>query len=201
MEEIPWEGILRKLGPLRGWVDGVCFTGGEPTRHAPLGVMMREVQSLGFQVKLDTNGSHPEVLERLIQDGLLHAVSMDIKAPLTPGAYARCAGRPVALDEIKMSLRILARSSLEVEFRTTVVPGLLDEADLLEIARDLPPGVPYRLQGFRPQDALDPSWRKVPPLSEEALERMIARVAQARSQPHPRLAWPDPTPQGSLLAS
>ncbi len=200
VEDVPWPEILGRLRPLRGWVDGVCFTGGEPTGHAHLEAIMEEVRSLGFQVKLDTNGSRPEVMERLIQDGTLDAVSMDIKAPLRIDAYSRCAGTPAPLDEIRRSIRILADSNLEVEFRTTVVPGLLSEADVLEIARALPSGIPYTLQGFRPQDALDPGLRQVPPPSEGDLERMRVHAAQARSQPFSRRAWSAPDPHGFLLA-
>jgi len=178
LEDIPWGAIEEGLRRLRGWVDGVCVTGGEPTLHPSLPRILGDLRSMGFQTKLDTNGSLPEILERLIEGGLLDAVSMDVKAPLREDAYQRCSGRPVAIRAVERSIRVLAASGLEVEFRTTVVPGLLGEEEVLEIASGLPPGVPYLLQGFRPLEVLDPRLEDAVPYSEETLERMRALVAE-----------------------
>jgi pyruvate formate lyase activating enzyme len=181
LTDVPWDTILAKIQGLRGWVDGLCITGGEPTCHCMVEEMIKEIRSYGFPVKLDTNGSHPEVLEALIGRRLLEAVSMDIKAPLRPEAYARCAGRPVSLDRVRKSIRILSEAGIEVEFRTTVVPGLVGEEDLLEIARLLPRETTYRIQGFRSQVVLDPALSSVAPCTEEEVDLMSALVAQARS--------------------
>lgn len=182
LEDLPWGGVKDRLRHLKGWVDGVCVTGGEPTLHPSLPRVLGELRSMGFQTKLDTNGSLPDVLERLIEGGLLDAVSMDIKAPLREDAYQRCSGRPIAIRAIERSIRVLAASGLQVEFRTTVVPGLLVEEDLEEIASLLPPGIPYLLQGFRPVEVLDPRLREVVPYSEEVLDGMRALVAKAASK-------------------
>ncbi|MGQ9655902.1 MAG: anaerobic ribonucleoside-triphosphate reductase activating protein [Thermodesulfobacteriota bacterium] len=182
LEDIPWVTVKDRLRRLEGWVDGVCITGGEPTLHPSLPRILEELRSMGFHTKLDTNGSVPEVLERLIQGGLLDAVSMDIKAPLKADAYRRCSGGPIAVTVIERSIRTLAASGVQVEFRTTVVPGLLVEEDLVEIASLLPPGIPYLLQGFRPMEVLDPRLKEVVPYSEETLDRMRALVANVASK-------------------
>jgi pyruvate formate lyase activating enzyme len=181
LEDISLEMVLKRLGSLRGWLDGVCITGGEPTLHSRLGTMVREIRAMGLLVKLDTNGSRPEVLEALDHRGLLEAVSMDVKAPLDQRKYSLCAGRPVPLGKIRRSIEILDGADLELEFRTTVVPGLLEEEDIQQIARVLPPRADYRVQGFRAQDALDPSFRRLTPYSEEFLERIREGVAQIRA--------------------
>lgn len=182
LEDIPWGAMKDRLCNLKGWVDGVCVSGGEPTLHPSLPRILGELRSMGFQTKLDTNGSLPWVLEGLIEGGLLDAVSMDIKAPLRADAYERYSGRPIAIRVIERSIRALAASGLQVEFRTTVVPGLLVEDDLVEIASLLPPGIPYLLQGFRPVEVLDPRLRDVVPYSEETLEAMRALVAKDASK-------------------
>lgn len=180
LQDLSWDWILRRLHGLRGWVDGVCITGGEPTLHDSLETIVGEVRSRDFLVKLDTNGSRPEVLEALISMEMLDAVSMDVKAPLRPEAYTRCAGRSVPLHRILRSLQILEQAKLEVEFRTTVVPGLLEESDIYQIARILPRGIPYHLQGFRSESTLDPRLRSIRPFPQQELERMRAQVALIR---------------------
>ncbi len=176
LEDIPWVAIEARLLELRGWVDGVCITGGEPTLQRCLPRLLVEIRSMGFQTKLDTNGSLPDVLERLMERGLLDAVSMDVKAPLRADAYERCSGRPVSVGDIERSIWALAGSGLQVEFRTTVVPGLL--------------GIPYILQGFRPVEVLDPRLKGMVPYSEETLERMRAVVAKDASKRAERVFAP-----------
>jgi pyruvate formate lyase activating enzyme len=182
LDDLPWQGVVDGLRRLQGWVDGVCITGGEPTLCDCLEEIIQQIRSLGLLVKLDTNGSRPEILKRLIQGDRLDAVSMDVKAPLDPGVYARCAGRSVSLIRIRESIRLLEEAHVEVEFRTTVVPGLLDAEDVAEIARSLKRGLPYRIQGFRPEEVLDATLRGVKPYTEEALNEMRARVEMIRCE-------------------
>jgi pyruvate formate lyase activating enzyme len=185
LQDLYWRGILETLSKHRGWIDGVCFSGGEPTLHESLGVMLEGVRDLGFLTKLDTNGSRPEVLESLHEQDLLDAVSMDVKAPLAFDCYARCAGRAVDLRCIEKSVQFLARSSLEVEFRTTVVPGLLSTGDVLELAATLPVSIPHHLQGFKPENTLESGLRHAVPLTDEALDWLRAGVAEIRKKASP----------------
>jgi pyruvate formate lyase activating enzyme len=184
VEDLQWDSIKRALWGLLGWIDGVCFTGGEPTIHPHLEEMLREVRSMGLKVKLDTNGSLPHILQHLLDEGLLDAVSMDIKAPLKHEIYGRCCGVKVRMEDIGRSIELLAASDIQVEFRTTFVPGLLDEEDLLEIALSIPKGVPYRIQAFRAKGTLDPSFESIPSVSHGDLlriQRMIASFVPSGS--------------------
>ena len=115
--------ILNRLHSLRGWVNGVCLTGGEPTLHAELLFLVRRIKRLGFPVKLDTNGSNPGLLEQLIAERAIDFVSMDVKAPVDLICYSRVAGLTVNLDLIWRSIQILKRGDVEYGFRTTVVRG------------------------------------------------------------------------------
>lgn len=178
--DIPWQEIKSNLQALRGWVDGLCVTGGEPTVYPRLMRLLEEIRTLGFEAKLDTNGSRPQVLARLLREDLIKAVSMDIKAPLSFGPYKRAIGVDPPLREIWRSIQILGASSLEVEFRTTLVPGFFQEADILEIASLLPPGVRYSLNGFRPGRSLEPSLDKQDAFPEEELARVRQAVKESR---------------------
>lgn len=183
LEDISHEWILGRLEKHKGWVDGVCITGGEPTLSEALEALISEIRSLGFLIKLDTNGSRPEVVEALVEANKLDSVSMDIKGPLRPRAYARCAGVAVSLNGIQRSIEILQDADIEVEFRTTVVPGLLTADDILEIAGALPQGIPYRLQDFRPDEVLNPDLKGISPYLPEEMLEIKAQVARIRTSP------------------
>jgi len=135
-EDFPWEAILESLGRRKGWIDGVCLTGGEPTLHAWLLPLIRELKSNRnltssgepLAIKLDTNGTHPEVLERLLSEGLLDYVAMDLKAPLEAGRYSALTGvlfSEERMERVRASVRLLLRGNVDYEFRTTVDFSLL----------------------------------------------------------------------------
>ena len=122
-------------GKRRNLLDGVVISGGEPTLQTSLVDFIKTVRSFGYLVKLDTNGSRPEVLRKLIDEGLVDYIAMDIKAPLEQEKYDRVAGVAVNLLKIEESLEHCQRVSnkIEVEFRTTVDKNLLSSDDLFEI--------------------------------------------------------------------
>jgi pyruvate formate lyase activating enzyme len=173
---IPLGAVLERLRGLRGWVDGVVVSGGEPTLSPRLPELLGRLRTAGLQVKLDTNGSHPDVLARLIGRSLVHAVDMDLKAPLEPAAYALLAGVPVRLELIRASLEVIRNSGLPHRFRTTYVPGLLDPAAVGRLRDALPGGSTFLVQGFRPQRVLDPALGGVAAPSPEEV-RLIERTA------------------------
>ncbi|MFN3346577.1 MAG: radical SAM protein, partial [Candidatus Bipolaricaulaceae bacterium] len=115
-----------------GFLDGVVLTGGEPLVGADLREFVREIKKLGFLVKLDTNGTVPEGLERLLQEGLVDYVALDLKAPFP--RYAEYTGTPQAAEalvgKVQTTLALLRASAPDYECRTTVAPGLGPE-DLL----------------------------------------------------------------------
>ena len=129
-----------------GLLDGVCVSGGEPTLYAGLEEMLRRIKALGFAVKLDTNGSRPDVLKTLVEKGLVDHVAMDVKN--SPRQYGETTGIPgVALDRIGESLRFLLTDAVSYELRTTVVEPLHDERSILEMGQWLQSLVPEKKPG------------------------------------------------------
>ncbi len=149
--------ILQFLETRRGMLDGLVVTGGEPTIHADLPDFLRRVKAMGFQVKLDTNGSNPAMLARLLHEELVDYIAMDLKAPLPK--YEQLAGTQVKTLDLEESIVLLSWSGVEHQFRTTWVTPLLNEADLAAVKALVPPGSPHKTQTFRPELARDPALR------------------------------------------
>jgi pyruvate formate lyase activating enzyme len=147
--EISWEDVLAFLGRRQGLLDGVVFSGGEPTLQADLADAMREVRALGFRIGLHTGGMYPQRLASLLP--LLDWVGMDIKAPFAD--YANITGAANSGDRALAGLQQVLASGVEYEIRTTVHPVLLDDGNLVGLARDLAArGVRrYAIQAFRGQ--------------------------------------------------
>jgi pyruvate formate lyase activating enzyme len=164
--DVPLAEILERFEGLKGWVEGVVVSGGEPTLHPGLSGLLRTFRDTGLAVKLDTNGSRPEVLAGLLAEGLLQAVDMDLKAPFDRVSYSRLAGVDVDPRDILVGMDLLAESGVPHRFRTTCVPGLLDPPAVAEIASRVPPSSEYLVQAFDPRRVLDPSLSAVPPPSD-----------------------------------
>lgn len=146
------EEILAHLKKRRGILDGVCITGGEPTLQPDLEEFIRKVRDLGYRVKLDSNGYHPEVLEHLWKQGLLDYVAMDVKA--SRENYARVAGLEqnepdFCIERIEESIALLQHSGMLYEFRTTAVKGLHTVEEFGEIGRWLAGSRAYFIQSYR----------------------------------------------------
>jgi len=138
--------VIPFLEKRRGKLDAVTITGGEPTLQRDIGPFLREIRGMGYLVKLDTNGSLPDVLEGLICSGLVDYVAMDVKAPLEK--YEKIAGVKMDTRKIRESIRLIVKSKIEHEFRTTVVRSQLDPEDLQAIAKLLDKAKLYVLQPF-----------------------------------------------------
>jgi pyruvate formate lyase activating enzyme len=166
-------------------LDGVVISGGEPTLQADLLPFALRLHEMGFAVKLDTNGYRPDVLHEAIDLQAVDYVALDVKAPLTAGKYARAAGTRVDVGRIRRSIDLLLASDIACEFRTTVVPGILDEEDISQIAQALVPAssaakpklTPYCLQQFVPHNTLDPQMLERMPYSPQ---RLLAFAQTAR---------------------
>lgn len=137
----------------RGRLNGVCITGGEPTLHGDLPEFIQRIRILGYAVKLDTNGSNPDMLAYLLDTRLLDYVAMDVKAD--PSRYAEITGNPSARALAEKSIRLLGKCCVAHEFRTTILPRLFDESDLDGIATALPEKSVYILQNFVLSKTLD----------------------------------------------
>lgn len=166
--------FLAWLETRQGLLDGVCVSGGEPTLQSELPSFLREIKDRDFSVKLDTNGTQPDMLRCLLERGLLDYVAMDVKAPLDE-RYTQMAGRPVELDAIRASMALLRSKSPDYEFRTTVAPGL-DERDLMAIAHELENGEPWFLQIFRYTEQVDAALADAEALGEDALAEMVPKL-------------------------
>lgn len=173
--EIPLRDILDELKAKRDWIDGVTVTGGEPTIRKNLPDLLTLLKEHGLKIKLDTNGSNPSMLRELIGRNFLDAVSMDVKAPLTDEEYSLVAGVPVDVRVIKRSIDILKSSDLEVAFRTTAIPGLVEENELERIVGALGNVTRFTVQGFRPLETLDPEFGLREEFGLERLEEMRSR--------------------------
>lgn len=143
--------VLAHLENRKGRLTGLCVSGGEPLLQPELPAFLRQVKALGFQVKLDTNGSDPEALEKLIQEALVDSVAMDIKN--APSRYALTAGLPPEAEEdllrrVETSIRVIRDSGVDAEFRTTLVREFHRQQDILALGRWLAGNEPYYLQSF-----------------------------------------------------
>ncbi len=126
--------LLAFLKKRKGLLDGVCITGGEPTLQPGLEDLLRSIKELGYPVKLDTNGYRPEVLEKLVGEGLVDYVAMDIKNG--PEQYAATCGlEKMDLSRIERSIRFLTGGAVDYEFRTTVVQELHNETSIAQMGK------------------------------------------------------------------
>jgi len=163
--------ILGRLRERAGFIDGVVISGGEPTIHAALPTFIERLKGLGLLVKLDTNGSRPDVLRPLLEERRVDFVAMDIKGPLD--AYGRLSGIVPEPGAIEESIRLILDRAPDYEFRTTVVPTV-SRADVHRIAERISGAKRYVLQAFRVPETglLDPTWEAKPALSREELDAL-----------------------------
>jgi len=166
---IPEEVFFEFLGTRQGILEGVCITGGEPTLHQDLPEFIKKIKNLGFAVKLDTNGSNPDILENLIKEKLLDYIAMDVKAPLKSQISN-------LKSQILESIKIIKNSRIDYEFRTTVVPSLHSKEDIMQIAQELSPAKKYFLQQFYPSKTLDPDFQKEKSYPIEELKELCQTI-------------------------
>ena len=166
------EEIFRFLSMRIGKLDAVTISGGEPTLQRGLLEFTRRVRDMGFAVKLDTNGSRPGVLRKLLLENLLDFVAMDVKGPWS--RYSRLAGTEVEIEAVRESMEMLKGASIPYEFRTTWVPDLLGPEDLQEMARSLDGAAQYIIQQFVPKQTLDCKLQQSLPRSATFLEQLQA---------------------------
>ena len=157
---VPKEEVMEYLKFRRNMLDAVCISGGEPTCNKDLKDFIKEIKALGYKVKLDTNGTHPEVIRDLLDENLLDYIAMDIKA--SPKKYNKVTGCNVNLELIKSTIKII-NSGVKHEFRTTYLP-FLNEQDIGEIT-DVFVGKnsKYFIQQFRNRITNDPTYHELEP--------------------------------------
>ena len=147
------EELLKFLKKRKGLLDGVAITGGEPLLQKDLPEIAAKIREMGYPVKLDTNGTHPDRLERMIREGLVQYVAMDIKN--SPERYAETAGLDsIDLAPIRESVSILMEGRTDYEFRTTVVTELHDDDSFRKIGPWIHGAKHYYLQKFTDRDTV-----------------------------------------------
>jgi len=154
-------------------LDGVVICGGEPTLNKDLPIFCKNIKKMGYLVKLDTNGSNPEMIKNLIDEKLIDYIAMDVKAPKKEYAQAtglKISGLKNLLKNIEKSIEILKQADIDYEFRTTMIPKLLSKKDIVEIAQWIGPARKYCLQNFQKEkDTVNPEFKGVNPCLKEYL--------------------------------
>ncbi len=167
--------IFRFLENRRGRLDAVVITGGEPALQDDLIPFIMDIRRLGFAVKLDTNGSRPRVLERLLRDGLVDFIAMDVKAPLEK--YPDVVRAPLEKDNLRESIRLVIGAKIPHEFRTTAAASLLRPEDILTIAREIDGAKRYALQRFQPGETLETIFAEEKTFSDEEFVQIKNQLA------------------------
>ena len=191
-ESIPLEAVLAHIASREGWINGVVVCGGEPTVWPTLPDLCRAFRQAGLDVKLDTNGTDPDAVRALLEQGLVQAVAMDLKAPLDARYAAVCGAPGMDLAAVGRTIDLLMAGTAEYEFRTTVCPAFIDEAEIRAMGERIAGAARWVLQRFEPSRALDPELRRVEPYGPAKLEA-LAEIGRAyvsrcviRGRPQPQ---------------
>ncbi len=168
-EDISEDEILSYLKKRKGLLDGVVITGGEPLLQNGIEDFIIKVRDLGYKVKLDTNGSFPDKLKNLLENGLLDYVAMDIKN--SKEKYSATAGCEVNLADIEKSISLLENSGIDYELRTTVTQELHNEDDIKNIALWIKRSPKYFIQNFK--NSGDIVGENLSEFSKDDLEKLL----------------------------
>lgn len=171
LEEISQEDILKFLDKRKILLDGVVITGGEPTIHPDLPSFISKIKEKGFLVKLDTNGTNPDMLKKLIDSHMVDYIAMDIKN--SPEKYSETANRNIDMNKINKAIELIKNSGIDYEFRTTAAPGFISKEDFMKIGSWLHGAKKYCLQQFKAtEDLINPEYCKEGTYSEMQLEEI-----------------------------
>ena len=144
--------IFEYLDKRKKLIDGVCISGGEPLLNEDIGLFIKKIKDKGYKIKIDTNGSRPKMLKKLIDNKLIDYVAMDIKNSFEN--YNATSGVQVNIDDIKESINILKNSNIDYEFRTTIVKQLHNFENIEDILSYIGPDVKYYIQNYRDCDTV-----------------------------------------------
>lgn len=183
------EEFLRDLKSRGLWITGIVICGGEPTLQPDLEEFAKDMKSKGYSIKLDTNGSNPEVLKNLLEKKMIDYVAMDIKGP--ENLYSKLCGTEVDMKKIKESMMLVQRFP-EYEFRTTVVPvyksekpefmGIEDIADTAKMIENITSNMSHKyfLQKFIPRKngLIDKAFEAMGETPRDLMDKMILRAQE-----------------------
>ncbi|MGM0501215.1 MAG: anaerobic ribonucleoside-triphosphate reductase activating protein [Bacillota bacterium] len=171
--------VLDFLKSRKDLIDGLVITGGEPTLQSDLLNFIEKIKAIGLKVKLDTNGSNPELLSQLINENLLNYIAMDVKAPLKE--EKPILGKTGFKKCIVKSIQLIKNSDIDYEFRTTVVPTLHDKEKIEEIGKLIQGSKYHYIQNFRPKNTLNPELSKVkefPPAKLKKFKNILSKYVE-----------------------
>jgi len=174
--------IFTELVKRKKWLDAFVVTGGEPTLQPDLENFLKKVKQMGFLTMLETNGSNPGAIVRLLDCYIVDYLAIDIKGPLDE-RYQEIIKLPsFQIANLRKTLDLVVNSRIPFELRTTVVPGIHDEKVLIEMAKQIKQQTTYNkqhsrpvwfLQTFRPKNCLDPKFNKIKPFTQEEMKKML----------------------------
>ncbi|KNF08170.1 anaerobic ribonucleoside-triphosphate reductase activating protein [Gottschalkia purinilytica] len=173
-EELNHEHIFKFLNKRKNLIDGVCISGGEPTLHKDLYEFIVKIKDMGLLVKLDTNGTNPNMLEKLLENRLVNYIAMDIKAPINK--YKDITKSVINIYDILRSIEIIRDSEIKYEFRTTICKELLNIDDIEKIGYLIKDSNKYTIQNFRDGDTILDKKSKYTPFKREELKKLETRI-------------------------
>ncbi|MBR9699158.1 anaerobic ribonucleoside-triphosphate reductase activating protein [Candidatus Woesearchaeota archaeon] len=169
VEEIHLEEIFAFLDSRRRYLEGVCITGGEPTIYPGLADFCDRLKKMGYLVKLDTNGSNPHLLKKLISRKLVDYIAMDIKAGMEN--YSQVIDTKANQEKLKESISLIMDSGVEYEFRSTIIPDIFTDEEMKKISLLIKGAKKYYIQQFRPDSkSIAERYREMNPLPAEKLQ-------------------------------
>jgi len=172
-DNVSIEHILSFLDARKGKIDALSISGGEPFLQRDLKDFISQVKNRGYLVKVDTNGSFPDRMKELLDEGLIDYLSMDVKA--TKNKYNEITGVSVDVDDIRTSIDLIKEHAGDYEFKTTVIPKFHQKEDIVEIARWLKGSKKYFLQQFKSNTSIISS-EIFSPYSKEELLNMCETI-------------------------
>jgi pyruvate formate lyase activating enzyme len=165
--DIPLDHVLQELKNRKGFLDGVVISGGEPTIHKKLENLIKPIKKLGYPVKIDTNGNNPDLLKELIENKLVDYIAMDVKSSVN--GYNLACGIDVEVSKIKRSIDLIINKAPDYELRTTVVPSLIKERDIINIAEICKGAKIFYINQFRSFITYDEKYEQERPYNKEVL--------------------------------
>lgn len=181
LADLPGETVLEYLRTNRELYQALVISGGEPTLNDATPEFLAEVKALGLCTGLETNGTNPDMIRRLLKEDVVDYIAMDVKAPLTWPAYRKAAGLAEGeqdwIEKVGATLELLKTAKAVVELRCTLVPKIHNREELLHLARQLQGHRRFVLQQFVPERSLDPRYRDEAPFSAETLRELRSQIA------------------------
>lgn len=179
LQDIPIEEMISSILSKKPFLDGICLSGGEPTLNEGVKDFLLEIKKHNLKIKIDTNGSNPEILKDIIEKNLVDYIAMDIKTMLREEDYSEVIGLKIdnIISKIRNSINLIMNSGIDYEFRTTIIPKFHDIEVIKNIAEEITGARRYILQRFiQSEEMLDPDLKDVKAYDEEKITDILKKV-------------------------